>query len=175
MWSSAEAHQKTINAELKTIETTAQSLLDQGTQEDVPTGMTPRKRVREYIDKWELTKNRDILLQYWRREPTTAMAIPASQTFTLPDVIEEAVEDMAEMKDHTSPVEYIPQAPSSPPAGFLTLSTTSTATLTMEQPPASPPIEEKKTLSMKSGPSTTIAWAERPTNILGPRVSRRIR
>ncbi|KAI6108999.1 P-loop containing nucleoside triphosphate hydrolase protein [Pisolithus croceorrhizus] len=70
---SAELYHKAVSGELNR------------TREDVPTGMTPRKRVWEYVDKWELTKNRDALLQSWRQGHSTATSNTASvsETFSL--------------------------------------------------------------------------------------------
>jgi kinesin family protein 11 len=43
------------------------SLVEQGSGEDLPTGSTPRKRVWQYTDSWELTKDRDTIIQGWKR------------------------------------------------------------------------------------------------------------
>jgi kinesin family member 11 len=43
------------------------SLADQGSREDLPTGSTPRKRVWQYTDSWELTKDRDTIIEGWKR------------------------------------------------------------------------------------------------------------
>jgi kinesin family member 11 len=43
------------------------SLVEQGSKEDLPTGSTPRKRVWQYTDSWELTKDRDTVIQGWKR------------------------------------------------------------------------------------------------------------
>ncbi|KAF9246508.1 P-loop containing nucleoside triphosphate hydrolase protein [Melanogaster broomeanus] len=117
---SAEQHHKTVTIGLGSIQQTARSLLDQATRQDVPTGMTPRKRVWEYVDKWELTKSRDDILHSRRGMATTL------------------------------PV--------------------------LQQPPPIPlPPMVKKAVSMKSGLPTMGALVDRPTNILGPRGSRRVR
>ena len=47
---------------------TTESLIDQGAREDLPTGSTPRKRVWQYTDDWELTKDRDTVIQLWKRK-----------------------------------------------------------------------------------------------------------
>jgi kinesin family protein 11 len=43
------------------------SLVEQGSRADLPTGSTPRKRVWQYTDSWELTKDRDTIIQGWKR------------------------------------------------------------------------------------------------------------
>ena len=46
---------------------TTDSLVEQGSREDLPTGSTPRKRIWQYTDSWELTKDRDAIVQDWKR------------------------------------------------------------------------------------------------------------
>jgi kinesin family member 11 len=58
------------------------SLLDQGTRGDVPTGKTPRKRVWECPDQWELTEGRDNVLRAWRERGTSDSA---TKTELIPD------------------------------------------------------------------------------------------
>jgi kinesin family protein 11 len=53
-------------------------LAEHGAQPDTPTGTTPRKRVWQYVDQWELTKSRGELLQTWREIEASATA---SDTF----------------------------------------------------------------------------------------------
>ncbi|KAI6167000.1 P-loop containing nucleoside triphosphate hydrolase protein [Pisolithus thermaeus] len=91
---SAELYHKAVSGELNSLQDMTRSLVDQGTREDVPTGMTPRKRVWEYVDKWELTKNRDALLQSWRQGHSTATRIQPQcpETFSLTNVVEEPAE-----------------------------------------------------------------------------------
>ncbi|KAG1715697.1 hypothetical protein ID866_1460 [Astraeus odoratus] len=173
---STDIHHKAISAELNTLQDMARSLLDQGTREDVGTGMTPRKRVWEYVDKWELTKNRDVLLQSLRhgqgQSIASATATPVSEMFSLPDVVEEVAEGKAETENDPPQRESTPKPPNSPPTVSLSLSVSSTATLPVVAPPDPP---TKKTVAAKSCLPTVTALADRPTNILGPRGSRRIR
>jgi kinesin family member 11 len=44
------------------------TLAERGTQEDVSTGTTPRKRAVEYVDQWKVTKSREEILQEWREK-----------------------------------------------------------------------------------------------------------
>jgi kinesin family protein 11 len=43
------------------------SLVNKGGRVDSPTGSTPRKRVWQYTDDWELTKDRETIIQGWKR------------------------------------------------------------------------------------------------------------
>jgi hypothetical protein len=45
------------------------TLLSEGAKPDVPTGMTPQKRQWAYNDKWERTKDREVLLGEAKRQP----------------------------------------------------------------------------------------------------------
>ncbi|KAG2144941.1 P-loop containing nucleoside triphosphate hydrolase protein [Suillus cothurnatus] len=66
-----EKHSNNTASRLTSLHQTARSLLDQGTREDIPTGMTPRKRAWEYVDEWELTESRDVILQSRRQGEST--------------------------------------------------------------------------------------------------------
>lgn len=172
---SADLYRGAVSAGMNTLQDTARSLLDQGTREDVSTGMTPRKRVWEYVDKWELTKSRDALLQSCRQGQghlvASASAIPVSETSSLPDVMEEFVQDWAGDENEPPPGEGTPKRPKDRPVVSLSLSTSSSATLAAPPEPLPMP---RKTATAKSG-LPTMALADRPTNILGPRGSRRVR
>jgi kinesin family member 11 len=50
-------------------------LVQEGTREDIPTGATPRKKVWDYVDHWELTRNRDDILKFGR------IKSPSSENF----------------------------------------------------------------------------------------------
>ncbi|KAG8217543.1 P-loop containing nucleoside triphosphate hydrolase protein, partial [Butyriboletus roseoflavus] len=82
---SVEKHHRMITTGLSAIQQTSRSLLDQAAREDVPTGMTPRKRVWEYVDNWELTQNRDVILHSWRGGTTSASTTPLSVEQSLPE------------------------------------------------------------------------------------------
>ncbi|KAF8844950.1 kinesin-domain-containing protein [Paxillus ammoniavirescens] len=187
MADSAERHHKTVTVGLGTIQQSARSLLDHATREDVPTGMTPRKRVWEYVDKWELTKSRDVILHSRGKGTASANTTPVSAVFSLPEELEDEANGEDEVEDEDdedvtatiSPVALARGAtrPPTPPMVSLSSSTSSTATLPVsQQPPPMPPCPVvKKSGFMKSGLPTMGALVDRPTNILGPRGSRRIR
>ncbi|KAI9446436.1 kinesin-domain-containing protein [Lactarius indigo] len=65
---SAQVYHKSASEHLASMRKTTDSLIDQGTREDLPTGNTPRKRVWQYTDDWELTKDRDTVIQLWKRK-----------------------------------------------------------------------------------------------------------
>ncbi|KAH9981274.1 P-loop containing nucleoside triphosphate hydrolase protein [Lactifluus volemus] len=63
----AQVYQKSASERLASMRKTTDSLVDQGSGEDLPTGSTPRKRVWQYTDNWELTKDRDTIIEGWKR------------------------------------------------------------------------------------------------------------
>ncbi|KAF5365630.1 hypothetical protein D9758_003326 [Tetrapyrgos nigripes] len=58
----------TTGNHLSSLKTAITSLVHEGTQEDAPTGSTPRKRNWQYIDHWDLTKSREELLNARRQD-----------------------------------------------------------------------------------------------------------
>ncbi|KAH7926333.1 kinesin-domain-containing protein [Leucogyrophana mollusca] len=159
------------SSKLSSLQQTARSLMEHGTREDIPTGMTPRKRVREYVDQWELTKSREDILSSWRQGESSRSSSDTFVAEHLP-LPEESEPEMTVDEDNPqSPSE--PIAPNSPPIVSLSSSVSSTDTLPVA-PPIPPPLM-KKTVSTKSGLPTMGALVDRPTNILGNRGSRRLR
>lgn len=184
-----------VTTDLSAIQQTSRSLLDQATREDVPTGMTPRKRVCEYVDNWELTKNRDVILQSWRGGTTSAGATPLSVAQSLPEESQGTLHGDVQTDGEDTPgddevngdltVTISPTLgseaprPPTPPIVSLSSSTSSSATLPVPRELLRiphPAVVSKKTTTAKSGlPTTMGALVDRPTNILGPRGSRRAR
>ncbi|KAJ7938677.1 hypothetical protein B0H13DRAFT_2554490 [Mycena leptocephala] len=109
-------------------------------QPDTPTGTTPRKRVWQYVDQWELTKSRGELLQTWRE--TGASATP-SDTFLaqhrpLPEVVAEDEDAMA-VDEVMSPLSKPGSSGKSPAAISLASSASSIAL----PPPRQIPVAKK--------------------------------
>lgn len=52
-----------------------QRLLEQGTKEDVPTGGTPRRRVWNYVDHWDLMESRENILRARKRHASESIAL----------------------------------------------------------------------------------------------------
>lgn len=176
-----EKHCNNTAERLASIHQTSRSLLDQGTREDVPTGMTPRKRVWEYVDQWELTKSRDALLQSRRRgESTRHVSEPP-----LPQHPHSPAESFSELEVEISPLsnadEYYPdepQTPVPPSPPVISLSSLASSTATLTDVPVAPPVVPqilKKPITLKSGLPTMGALVDRPPNTLRPRMTRRIR
>ncbi|KAJ7900687.1 hypothetical protein B0H14DRAFT_3752992 [Mycena olivaceomarginata] len=70
--SATETYHKMSRNELSSATNVAKALAELGAQPDTPTGTTPRKRVWQYVDQWELKKSRGELLQTWRETGASA-------------------------------------------------------------------------------------------------------
>lgn len=168
-------YHKAANTDLSSIQQSTRSLIEQGTREDMSTCLTPKKRVWQYVDEWELTQTRDVVLKTWRQgsgfnaENDTFMAerapLPAE------DTEEEDAKDVEAMV--VEPVVLPKQSrsddliPDSPIALSVASSTSSTS-----MPIAPPPT--KKTL-LKSGLPALGTLTDLPTNVITQRGSRRLR
>ncbi|KAG1753481.1 P-loop containing nucleoside triphosphate hydrolase protein [Suillus lakei] len=147
-----EKHVNNTTSRLASLHQTARALLDQGTREDIPTGMTPRKRAFEYVDQWELTQSRDAILQSRRQgEPTRhASEPPPSQHLRSP------FETLSEQMEVDTPVDKYSDESRAP------------------VPPSPPAVSLSKPTILKSGLPTMGALVDRPPNTLR-NPSRRIR
>ncbi|KAJ6496722.1 kinesin 2 [Mycena vitilis] len=76
--STTETYHKISRGELSSATNATKSLAEHGTKADTSTGSTPRKRVWQYVDQWELTQSRADLLQKWRE---TGVSSAGSETF----------------------------------------------------------------------------------------------
>ncbi|KAH8106971.1 P-loop containing nucleoside triphosphate hydrolase protein, partial [Cristinia sonorae] len=63
---SLNLYQTSASSHLTSMRQSMQTLSEDGTKEDTPTGTTPRKRVFEIPQRWELTKGRDVILKDWK-------------------------------------------------------------------------------------------------------------
>ncbi|KAG1827268.1 P-loop containing nucleoside triphosphate hydrolase protein [Suillus subaureus] len=168
-----EKHGNNTTSRLTSLHQTARSLLDQGTREDIPTGMTPRKRAWEYADEWELTESRDTILQPRRQGgPVRHTSEPPSS--------QHPVETLPEQMEVDTPVSEWsdePQAPVPPSPPTVSLSSLTSSTATLAEIPVAPPAVLrvlKKPATLKSGLPTMGALVDRPPNTLR-NPSRRIR
>ena len=61
------AYNEAATIDLASIQQSTRALAVQGMREDTPTGLTPRKRVWQYVDQWGLTQSRDTVLNARRQ------------------------------------------------------------------------------------------------------------
>ncbi|KDQ60800.1 hypothetical protein JAAARDRAFT_204605 [Jaapia argillacea MUCL 33604] len=149
------------------------SLIEQGAREDAPTGTTPRKRVWNYVDQWEVTKNREEILKEWRQR---GMSAATSETFLaehlpLPEGTEEDDETTQTPNEPVRDVDEIMAAPIQSPTPSSSASST-----TLAPPPTLPPVAVTKKHIGGMGKSALPPMGtltERPTNV--PTIRRRLR
>ncbi|KAJ7582682.1 kinesin 2 [Mycena floridula] len=145
-----EGYRRNTATHLTSIQQSTKLMVEQGAREDTATGSTPRKRVWDYVDQWELTENRATLLKTRRTKSTLS---PLHQD---EDVVvdEEEVPEMA--------TEHIP---SSPDTASLLSSTSSLASL----PPhiaLRAPVGKRSQIPAKSGiPVTGTLTDSRNVNV----------
>ncbi|KAM6500504.1 kinesin 2 [Amanita muscaria] len=74
------SYQTDTSAQLRTTKSAIQALTEEGTKDDVATGSTPRKRVWDFAEEWELTKKRDEILKASRIQTIKSESIASPQT-----------------------------------------------------------------------------------------------
>ncbi|KAJ3559108.1 hypothetical protein NM688_g534 [Phlebia brevispora] len=185
-------HNRAAAAHLSEIYQTTQALADQGTREDMPTGMTPRRRAWEITDQWTLTKSRDTILKEWKQISNSASSSSSSSISSrsegsmfehapVPEEDESEAESVAAMTDGEAS-EALSQADehdetirvASPPVAKPRAASSSSTTSSLSSQPPPIPEPKKPTTSLRSGLPTRGTLTERPTNILA-RASRRLR
>ncbi|KAL6309249.1 P-loop containing nucleoside triphosphate hydrolase protein [Sparassis latifolia] len=131
-----------------------QSLTAEGMKEDRPSGITPRKRSWSYVDEWQPTKGRDVVLKEWRQRGVTSTG---SETF---------------IAEHLP----LPEEDSSEGQSSLHVKLLSSSAPSTLSP--SPPLLGMKKIAdgvpKSKLPSTMGTLTERSTNVLAARGSRRI-
>ncbi|KAJ3883487.1 kinesin 2 [Lentinula edodes] len=108
------AYHTASTSQLTVVEKTTMALSDQGTKEDIQTGSTPQKRSWRYVDEWDLTEDRKILLRAWR---SRGMSGVGSETFLaehlpLPTEDEDLPEEIETMDVDIEPMPSRSQSPS---------------------------------------------------------------
>ena len=169
------------------------SLVEQGGREDLPTGSTPRKRVWQYTDGWELTKDRDTIIQGWKRrdmqsqdesdsESSSASRdvprLPPSDSLKqlpLPSITAQP-EDISEPLDPMPPP-YLEADPQQPPTSNQPIQLGSSIVPTIALSSAGSNLAIKAKMG-KAGSEVVPAMGtltERSTNLIYGRGSRRAR
>ena len=166
------------------------SLIDQGTREDLPTGNTPRKRVWQYTDDWELTKDRDTVIQLWKRKAVQSQddgsdlrRLPLAPSSSSSDSLEQpllsSVVQPTRMLDQSDldplPPPYLEADPERPPTSKFSMP------LLPPIAPAVPPpasVSNMKIKNVKPGSDdipVVGTLTERSTNLIYGRGARRAR
>ncbi len=169
------------------------SLVDQGSREDLPTGSTPRKRVWQYTDNWELTKDRETTIQGWKRRgvqsqdsgsdsesSSSRRRIPRERSPVglkqpLSPSVAAQPEDILELQDPLPPP-YLEADPERLPPSNLPLSLAPSVIRPIVLPAAvSNPATKAKMGKAGSDVPTMGTLTERSTNLIYSRGARRVR
>jgi len=152
--SATDTYHKISRGELSSATNATKALAEHGGKADTSTGTTPRKRVWQYVDQWELTKSRTELLQTWR---ATGVSAAGSDTFLaehrpLPEPEVEEEEDVDAMivdEGVRSPLSESGSSSESPAAVSLASSASSNAL----PPPRQIPVPKKIGVGVGSRPA----------------------
>jgi len=187
---SAELYQGATSERISAVRKATETLMEQGAREDSPTGRTPKKRITEYIDRWELTKSREVILKEWRkRRPSTAgfapLQLPASDglrsprieepkdpahetptAIFVPELSEPAEQDLGTrfVEDLGSESDFTASPPAFIPSLASSVSSIAPVAVSFDAPPP-----------LKSKLPTKGTLTERSTNLIPTRGSRRPR
>lgn len=187
---SAQVYHKSASEHLASMRKTTESLIDQGTREDLPTGSTPRKRIWQYTDDWELTKDRDTVIQLWKRKAVQSqddgsdlrrlpLAPSSSSSDGLAQPLLSSVVQPTGILDQSDldplPPPYLEADPEKPPTSKFSIPLLPAAAPAVP-PPAS--VSNMKTKNMKPGSDDLPVMGtltERSTNLIYGRGARRAR
>ena len=170
---------------LGNIRRATQSLVEEGTREDKPTGLTPRKRSRRVVEDLPPTENRDVLVRRFRTRGVSSVGsetflaehlpLPEGEEVRLPGedgmVVDSPVEGVA--SDEENRFETTPT--NSPPSLVKSLassSSSSTSASTMDSVPVLP----VPSIPVLKQPTKLGTLTERSTNVgvrIRPQRSRR--
>ena len=160
-------YHEAASKDLSSIHDSTRSLAEQATKGDTPTGTTPRKRAWHYVDRWELTQNRDVVLNAWRQRRGSNASVDTFMNENIPPQLTLTGKDamsvecvISPSEDHVGDREEALVLPESPIAVSLASSASSTAQ----------PIMQKKSTKSSLGTLTDL-----PTNLIIQRGSRRAR
>jgi kinesin family member 11 len=165
------------------------SLVDQGSREDLPTGSTPRKRVWQYTDSWELTKDRDTIIEGWKWRAVQSQDDECASSSRCPspvlprDSVMQNVQDTprpANVAEQLSPLPppYVESNVEEPPTSNFPLPMAPLVVPALVPAVALPAAVSNSTMKTKIGKSVIPAMGtltERSTNLIYGRGTRRAR
>jgi kinesin family member 11 len=141
-------------------------------KEDTPTGLTPRKRVWQYADKWELTQSRDTVLQAWRQRSSSNAGGDIFMDENLPPQAQNTEDNEgegdAEAMTVDAVVSSLEQHQSDEPDVLAAESPVAVSLASSQLPPS-----KKMMIEMKSAIPTLGTLTDRPTNVITYHASRK--
>lgn len=190
---SAQVYQKSASERLATMRKATGSLVEQGGREDLPTGSTPRKRAWQFPDSWELTKDRDTIIQGWKQSavqspedgsdsesstaPQDIPQLPTSNSLKQHPLPSDVVQSDDSEPPDPSPPPYLEADPEQPRTSNLPLPLASSVvpTIALSSVVSNPAMKAK---IVKAGSDVVPAkgtLTERSTNLIYSRGARRAR
>ncbi|KXN89241.1 Kinesin-like protein bimC [Leucoagaricus sp. SymC.cos] len=129
----SSSYYDSLNNDLASLRDTNRRLAEHGARPDVPTGSTPRKKTWQYVDRWDLTQNRETLL---RKQTSQGSISKRSNTDTVENIPLPPDEDN-DTSEHS--IQQLPPQNSLPPSQIPRSPTPSTSSgSTMATPLDSP-------------------------------------
>ncbi|KZT09433.1 kinesin-domain-containing protein [Laetiporus sulphureus 93-53] len=177
--SASKAFSHAATGHIAELSQTTQKLTEDGMREDRPTTTTPRKRSWDYVDKWQLTKNREALLKERKaRGYVSPVRLEAAMeehisppeqdnAATVDEMLvdEVAVDDEPEKMGEEEEEENLPL--SDPPPSLKSMSSsTSSASSVPTPPPAVATKRAPNRLTRKSAIPAMGKLTERPANLI---------
>jgi kinesin family member 11 len=193
---SSDAYFKATTTGLSSMTDASRTMVEQGAQEDVSTGTTPRKRAFEVKDHWPLTKSRDSILRASNQRivptgvtdasPVVERAIPYVDTVhgvdrAIPYVntvhgVERAIPDVDTVHGVFTPgVDEVNGPETSLPPSLSSSVSSCHETPRPLIPPPTITLQKAIRGSQKQGLPAMGTLTERSTNIITKRRSRRVR
>ena len=147
----------------------SRTMVEQGAQEDVPTGTTPRKRAFEVKDHWPLTKSRDSILK------ASNQGIAPNGVRDASPVVEQAIPYVDSVHGVSTPsVDGVNGLEISLPPSLSSSVSSCHETPRPLIPPPTITLQKAIRRSQKQGLPAMGTLTERSTNIITKRRSRRI-
>ncbi|KAI0647148.1 kinesin-domain-containing protein [Trametes meyenii] len=167
------------SSSLGTLRCATQNLVEEATREDMPTGLTPRKRSRRMVEDLPRTEPREVLVRRWRQrgissvgsETFLAEHLPlpeedAGSSATSPELM--AVESPVEVASASEERENEPSPADSPPELVKSLASSSSSSDSLPRIPMLPTTRQPT----KTGSSSIGTLTERSTNVVRTRSQR---
>ncbi|KAJ7285810.1 kinesin 2 [Mycena rebaudengoi] len=148
-----ETYHKISRRELSSTKDATDALAEHGARQDTATGTTPRKRVWQYVDHWELTRSRGEVLKTWREggsQVSSAGRETLAEHRLLPEVeVDEDVDTMLVDEDLASP---LTESASDSPLAISLASSAASSEVQVILPPPRPIAVAKKGVSKIGNP-----------------------
>lgn len=174
-----DSYHKASSAHLASARQATRSIMEQGTREDVSTGKTPRKRTWNYVDEWELTESRDVIIKSWKAPKGHQVGnepLPDQRTPLLQNCDAAEAENIPTDKSSPTPKAHHEEAEASESSDSALATSIASSSSSSSIPGPHPVPGLSKTLGAGlTGLPAIGTLTDRPTNIVMHRRPRRVR